>query len=159
MGKLSVILLVILLIIGAIIGVGIYRALSPETSPEGQIERESEAEYLGLASVNGNTLVAISPAYIPHPQVLGIMMEEPDMTDLIMCLWEKESSFGTQMYGDYRNGKPMAYGHFQIWLKYHPVTYECAMDFDCSSQFVIEQVKAGNGKLWSPYSMCLETSR
>lgn len=76
----------------------------------------------------------------------------PELADLLICMWGKESSYGTQMIGD----KGMAYGHFQIWLSLHKdVTYNCSMDFLCSLNWTAKKVQEGKGRLWSTYSKCL----
>lgn len=74
---------------------------------------------------------------------------------LIDCVWREESGRGVNMFGDRDlNGVPHAFGHFQIWIEKHPVSYDCAMDYSCSSGYFIDQVKAGNGWLWTTYERC-----
>jgi hypothetical protein len=78
------------------------------------------------------------------------------MSELLDCLWLQESSRGIQMYGDYYNGKPLAYGHYQIHLWQHPkVSYECAMDYECSTAYVIDEILAGRGWQWTDFNDCL----
>ena len=55
----------------------------------------------------------------------------PELTNLLICMWEKESSFGKFLIGD----KGKAFGHFQIWISKHDITYNCAMDFECSLDY------------------------
>lgn len=92
---------------------------------------------------------AITPPYIPKTEVEAVIVD-----DTLDCMWKLESSRGTNMYGDYRKGVPMAYGHFQIWISKHPVTYDCAMDFECSAKYTLEQIEKGNGHLWTSYKNC-----
>ena len=49
--------------------------------------------------------------YIPpaRPQTRATIVDDP-MERLLDCIAEKESSNGKNLYGDYRNGVPMAYG-------------------------------------------------
>jgi hypothetical protein len=93
-------------------------------------------------------------AAIP-PVMPKIVTEAVMVTPLLDCMWNRESSRGQNMFGDYRKGVPMATGHFQIWLSKHPITYDCAMDFDCSAKYTLEQIKAGKGYLWTSYRGCL----
>lgn len=141
--KIVSVVLLLLLVLWAII---VY---TPKTSPNELLELKSD-----MIIVDGSSIKAVSPVQVIHPQILG-MKQDYEMSEMLICLWENESSFGTDMYGDYRNGIPMAYGHFQIWISLHPVTYECAMDLSCSAQYVIEQIELGNGRLWTPYEDCL----
>jgi len=102
-------------------------------------------------------LEGISPHYTPHIETYGSLIEgkiTPEEATLIDCVWKGESTRGKKMFGDYKNGVPMAYGHFQIWLSEHPVTYECAMDFDCSSSYFLKKVREGQGELWTTYKNC-----
>jgi len=80
-----------------------------------------------------------------------IKRKHPDMADLLICIWKRESSFGKNMIGD----KGKAFGHFQIWISKHPVSYKCAMDFECSLNFTAQKIKEGKGQLWTTYKPCL----
>jgi len=71
-------------------------------------------------------------------------------------MWERESSFGKNLFGDYRYGKPKAIGHYQIWIYKHPISYECAIDFECSTDFVYKMLKEGKGNLWVTYKNCVQ---
>ena len=75
----------------------------------------------------------------------------PELTNLLICMWGKESSFGKFLIGD--RGK--AIGHFQIWISKHPVSYNCAMDFECSLDYTAKMIKKGKGNLWTSYKGCL----
>ena len=75
----------------------------------------------------------------------------PELADLLICMWEKESSYGKFLIGDNRK----AVGHFQIWISKHPVSYECAMDFECSLDYTAKMIKEGKGNLWTTYKGCL----
>jgi len=80
------------------------------------------------------------------------------MSALLDCLWLEESSRGVNMYGDYWKGKPLAYGHFQIHLWQHPtVSYECAMDLECSAKYVVHEVFQNRGWQWTPYERCIKS--
>lgn len=79
------------------------------------------------------------------------------MSEILTCLWLDESSYGKYMYGDYYNGKPLAYGHFQIWLHMHPeVSYNCAMSLECSAEYTADEILAGRGWQWANFDSCLE---
>jgi len=141
----------ILLLMGILIGWMISQEM--DKSPiEGLLERESTLIYS-----DKHFIQAVTPAYYPNPQIFGLMLGGTDneMAELLDCIWFKESSRGQNMFGDYRNGKPQAFGHFQIWLKYHPVSYECAMDFECSAAFTEQKIREGKGHLWTVYKSCL----
>jgi hypothetical protein len=152
----SIILLIILLVIGAVIGIIAHRVITPGNGSETFVEGLSERKD-GLITVEGRYIQAVSPVYYPNPQILGLMLggTDTEMAELLDCIWFKESSRGQNMFGDYRNGKPMAFGHFQIWLKYHPVSYDCAMDFECSAEFTEQKIREGQGYLWTTYKGCL----
>lgn len=92
---------------------------------------------------------AMIPPVMPKTRTEAVIV-----TPLLDCMWNKESSRGQNMFGDYRKGIPMATGHFQIWLSKHPISYDCAMDFDCSAKYTLEQIKAGNGRFWTSYQGC-----
>ena len=80
------------------------------------------------------------------------------MSELLDCLWLNESSRGARMYGDYWNGKPLAYGHYQIHLWQHPtVSYNCAMDLECSTKYVVHEVFQNRGWQWTPYERCIKS--
>jgi len=76
----------------------------------------------------------------------------PEMADLLICIWGRESSFGKRLIGD----KGKAFGHFQIWVSKHPVSYDCAMDFECSLNYTAEMIKKDKGNLWTTYSKCIK---
>ena len=81
------------------------------------------------------------------------------MSELLDCLWFNESSRGKYMYGDYWNGKPLAYGHYQVWLHIHDISYACAMDLECSTQYTAAEIRAGRGWQWSQYDYCLTSGK
>ncbi|MFA5452699.1 MAG: hypothetical protein WC248_03925 [Candidatus Methanomethylophilaceae archaeon] len=82
------------------------------------------------------------------------------MSELLDCLWLNESSRGARMYGDYWNGKPLAYGHYQIWLHIHPeVSYDCAMDLECSAAYTADEIRAGRLWQWTRYDYCLTSGK
>jgi len=90
-----------------------------------------------------------------RPQALATIVDDP-MERLLDCIAEKESSNGKNLYGDYRNGVPMAYGAYQIWLKYHPIGYDCAMDYDCARAYTRRMIEVGRGGEWTSYNDCRE---
>ena len=90
-----------------------------------------------------------------HLAGVGKMVAD-DMERLLDCIAEKESSNGKNLYGDYRNGVPMAYGPYQIWLKYHPIGYDCAMDYDCARAYTRRMIEVGRGEEWTSYNDCRE---
>ena len=148
----SIILLIIILIAGALVGWVANHHFQGETPKNGLLERETSLNY-----ADRHSIIAVSPVYFPNPQILGLMLGGTDieMAELLDCIWFKESSRGQNMFGDYRNGKPQAFGHFQIWLKYHPVSYDCAMDFQCSAEYTEQKIREGQGHLWTVYKSCL----
>ena len=75
----------------------------------------------------------------------------PDKSEVLICMWEKESSFGIKMVGDHG----LAIGHFQIHLDKHPVSYDCAMDLECSANYTSQMIDKGFGYLWTSYKDCL----
>lgn len=77
-----------------------------------------------------------------------------DNEKLIDCIWKKESSRGQNMVGD--NG--LAIGHFQIHIAVNGVSEDCAMDYWCSSEYLIEQLMAGNSWKWPTYELCQKDS-
>lgn len=77
---------------------------------------------------------------------------DDELEKLLDCIWEKESSRGKNMIGD--NG--LAFGHYQIHLDKHPVSYDCAMDFGCSRDYTRQMIKAGKGSWWTAFSPCLK---
>lgn len=82
------------------------------------------------------------------------------MSELLDCLWLNESSRGVRMYGDYWNGKPLAYGHYQIHLWQHPtVSYECAMDLECSTAYTANEIRAGRIWQWTKHDYCLTSGK
>jgi hypothetical protein len=95
----------------------------------------------------------IAPHYTPLVYTLGYL--DPEMEELIDCVWNAESSRGQNLFGDYKDGYPRAFGQFQIWLEYHPITYECAMDFECSAGYFVEMVEQGKGSCWTTYPDCI----
>ena len=96
--------------------------------------------------------------YYPEFYVLGIKIEPNSYKERMVmdCVWREESTRGLEMFGDYRNGVPMAYGHFQIWLSRHPISYDCAMDYECSSSYFLKMVREDKGYLWTTYEDCVE---
>jgi len=108
--------------------------------------------------VNIPFLEPIAPHYVPYIETYGAIVDRTmtlEETIIADCVWNKESSRGQNMFGDYRDGVPMAYGHFQIWLSLHLITYECAMDYNCSLSYFLKEVRMGNGELWTTYKGCL----
>jgi len=89
--------------------------------------------------------------YIPtiKTQTRAVVADD-ELERLLDCIWEKESSCGKNMVGD--NG--LAIGHYQIHIHCHPVSYDCAMDFDCSRDYTRKMILAGKGYLWTAYSRC-----
>lgn len=101
--------------------------------------------------VRPQTLVMITD---DHLAGVGKMVAD-DMERLLDCMWDRESTRGKNLYGDYYNGIPRAYGHYQIWLKYHPIGYDCAMDYDCARDYTRRMIEAGRGEEWTSYEECL----
>lgn len=118
-----------------------------------------------LYLIEGNTVKAIvSPFNLRFPvygTLIGsderdlIRMEYPELADLLICMWQEESSSGKRLIGDH--GK--AIGHFQIWISKHPVSYECAMDFQCALAYTAEKIKEGKGFWWTSYKKCLHNNK
>ena len=116
-----------------------------------------------LVIIQGNSVKTINISTFEKTRLYGANLGEkegfkelirkkyPEMVDLLFCLWEKESSFGKNMIGD--RGK--AIGHFQIWISIHNISEECAMDFECSLEWVAQKVREGKGYLWTTYKPCL----
>ena len=80
----------------------------------------------------------------------------PDFSEVLLCMWEKESSYGKHLFGDFWNGKPRAIGHYQVWIDKHSIDYQCAIDFNCSTEFVYQMLKEGKGNLWTTYGKCVQ---
>lgn len=115
-----------------------------------------------------NTLMGISSPYSWAPtglydvvptkdEILAILAQKyPKKASLLACIARKESTWCTQMHGD--NG--LAYGCYQIHIDKHPVSEECAMDFECSADFTYKKIIDGKGALWSTYPACtIETNQ
>ena len=79
-----------------------------------------------------------------------IRTEYPDIADLLICIWKKESTYGTNRVGDH--GK--AIGDFQIWVSVHDISQECANDFFCSLDWTAKKIKAGKSYLWTTTKLC-----
>lgn len=80
-----------------------------------------------------------------------IREKHPDKADLLICMWNKESTMGLKMIGDHG----LAIGHFHIHINVHPVSYECAMDLECSADYTSRMIDAGEGHLWTSFKKCL----
>ena len=78
--------------------------------------------------------------------VAQIRKDYPENPNKLICLVREESTFCSNLSGD----KGLAYGCFQIHIDKHEISYECAMDFYCSLDWTISQIRAGKGDLWSP---------
>lgn len=78
------------------------------------------------------------------------MVGEVDIEALLDCIWAKESGKGKNMLGD--GGR--AFGHYQIHLAIHPVTYACAMDYECSRTYTKLMILQGKGYLWTSFTPC-----
>jgi len=125
---------------------------TPETSNESdKMGCQREGCDLDYRYITGNSIIAPKIQY-KKQKTLGSLIT----SDLVDCVWKRESSRGKNMFGDYKNGEPRAYGHFQIWLSVHPITYECAMDFECSSNYFKKKVSEGKGYLWTTYEECIK---
>ena len=68
------------------------------------------------------------------------------------CLVREESRWGTDIDVPGDNG--LAWGYYQIHIDKHPVTKECAMDFECSADYTYKSIDAGYGYWWTPYYRC-----
>ncbi len=144
--KYRFIILLVLLGLLLLAGVILAKGETPLRS-----EPDANDDYL-------NSYRQIAPHYVPYVQTYGSLIEgniTQKQAELIDCVWKAESSRGQNLFGDYREGVPQAFGHFQVWLIYHPITYECSMDFDCSSAYFLEMVEQGKGKMWTTYNNCL----
>lgn len=118
-----------------------------------------------LILIEKNSLKAVTSPCIFFPQTLGYLIDEnkknlieakyPELVNTLICMWGKESSYGKNMIGD----EGRAFGHFQIWISKHPVTYQCAMDFECSLDYTAKMIKEGKGNLWTSYKRCVEQNR
>ena len=73
------------------VGIAVLTFVYLNTSQPTRLNGLNEGLEGSLAIIQGNTLVAISPVYIPYTLVYG---------SLINCFEEKESSGGTRLYGD-----------------------------------------------------------
>ena len=78
-------------------------------------------------------------------------LKYPDEYCIMECLVRKESQYCQNMIGDHG----LAIGCYQIHIDKHPVSRECAMDFECSAYFTYNKIKDGKGYLWTPYYKCL----
>ena len=135
--------------------------LHPQTAIAPEIPYLSE-----FVIIQGNSVKAIISPQTPNFAIYGALVgkddviylleqireEYPELADLLICMWEKESSYGKFLIGD--NGK--AFGHFQIWISKHDITYNCAMDFECSLGFTAQKIKEGKGILWTTYKGCYD---
>ena len=126
-------------------------------------------EFSEKIIIQDNSFVAqgLMPFFSPQTAVLGdflgkddinylqeLLREKyPEMADILICMWKKESSYGRDKYIKGDNG--LAYGDFQIHLDKHDITEWCAMDFECSLDFCYNKIRQGQGYLWSSYSKCL----
>jgi len=75
----------------------------------------------------------------------------PEIDNLLLCMLKKESFYCKYLIGD--DGK--AYGCWQIHLDKHEISEECAMDFECSTEWSVNKIKNGEGYLWTSYRGCL----
>jgi len=75
----------------------------------------------------------------------------PEMEWLLLCMLKKESTYCKHLKGD--NGK--AYGCWQIHIDKHEITEECALDFECSTEWSVNKIRNGEGYLWTSYKSCL----
>ncbi len=83
-------------------------------------------------------------------QIRAVIVDD-ELEKLLDCIWEKESGRGKNMIGD--NG--LAFGHYQIHLDKHPVSYDCAMDYDCARAYTRRMIEVGRGGEWTSYNDCL----
>ena len=117
-----------------------------------------------MAYIGQSSLVAISNPESPELRSSAVLATDivgtysgggergsEELEKTLDCMWERESSRGANMIGD--NG--MAYGHYQIWLSLHPVSYDCAMDYECSRGYAREMILRGQGWLWTSYKNCV----
>jgi len=111
----------------------------------------------------GSALVAENiPRLSLKFEVLGALYGQSDINydlrvkydKLLDCMWLIESSRGASKY--IRGDHGLAYGDFQIHIDKHPVSEECAMDYYCSSKYVLENIEKGNGWWWTSYTKCLK---
>jgi len=76
----------------------------------------------------------------------------PENPKVMWCAYNEESDYGRNLTrGD--NGR--AYGHWQIHLAIHNISYECAMNFECSTDWTINMWRKGEAHLWTGYNNCL----
>lgn len=103
---------------------------------------ENDWDYCGLEAVvcEGEDPVAV---------IRRVAEEENFDADLLLRLSHCESLTGKMMIGDTFMPK-YSYGLFQINLHYHPdITIEQAMDYEWSTRWTVNQIKAGRGWMWS----------
>lgn len=85
-------------------------------------------------------------------EMIDLIKEKyPDIDDLLICMLKKESTYGTDLIGDHG----LAIGSYQIHIDKHPVSYWCAMNFECALQFTADMVKRGKGYLWTSWKKCI----
>ena len=105
----------------------------------------------GCPTIQDNALIGISSHESQDSTVRAVLTYSEPMAELLDCIWFNESGRGTRMIGDYG----MAFGHYQWWLSLHPdMTYDCAMDYDCSTKKTAEAIEAGHSSWWTTYSRC-----
>ena len=129
---------------------------------EGNYEEDAITLNIGQSGFVSGSLTSFVPSATlaslgdPFNEYHSVRYKGVRMSEILTCLWLDESSYGRYMYGDYYNGKPLAYGHFQIWLHIHPeVNYECAMDLDCSARYTADEILEGRGWQWTNFKSCL----
>ena len=100
----------------------------------------------------------ISLVAIDDPTFVGNKPKQANRTinnrvsdDILACIATKESGMNPYAIGD----QGLAYGYFQIHLDKHPVSYECAIDYNCSANYTAKKISEGKGYLWTTYYSCL----
>ena len=106
------------------------------------IATKSPIDYAKIGSYEG---------FPTRDEIMYIIEEKyPSKARLLECLVKNESQYCTLLNGD--NGN--AYGCFQIWISKHPISEQCALDFECSLDFTVDSINAGYGWWWTPWNKC-----
>ena len=114
-----------------------------------------------MALIERSSLVAISnpesPELAPRADIIsGVGDSGEGIEELLDCIRFEESSDGLNLYGDYRNGDPMALGPYQIWPSLHPdIALDCIMNEPCAREWTRQQILAGHGSWWTSYKNCI----
>ena len=107
-----------------------------------------------LAFVQGISLYPISELIVKRPEEVNktrFAHSKEVSEEIIQCVFRRESGADCNAVGDHG----LARGCFQIHIDVHPVTLECAEDYQCSRNYFAQEVSKGNSWMWTEYKNCI----